>query len=143
MKNLVTLDIKRLNAKIYKAISSRCRERNLGITPVQARLLMFISEHDEVSATDILQELKSINKSTLSEILNSMEKNDLIIREESATDSRRKTLRLTNKAKDIVDKMRNDFDNINKKALESVTKEEYSTFKAVLDKIERNIEKIC
>ena len=38
--------------------------------------------------------------------------------------------------------MRNDFDSINKTALEGITKEEYATFKVVLDKIERNIEKI-
>ena len=142
MKNLVTLEIKRLNSKIHRAISNRCRERDLDITPVQARLLMFISEHEEVSATDILQELKSINKSTLSEILNSMEKNSLVIREESSIDSRKKILKLTSKSKEIVDKMRNDFDSINKTALEGITKEEYATFKVVLDKIERNIEKI-
>ncbi|MBR4693716.1 MAG: winged helix-turn-helix transcriptional regulator [Bacilli bacterium] len=142
MKNLVTLEIKRLNSKIHRAVSNRCREMNIDITPVQARLLMFISEHEEVSATDILQELKSINKSTLSEILNSMEKNSLVIREESSIDSRKKILKLTSKSKEIVDKMRNDFDSINKTALEGITKEEYATFKVVLDKIERNIEKI-
>ena len=142
MKNLVTLEIKKKKKKIHRAISNRCRERDLNITPVQARLLMFISEHEEVSATDILQELKSINKSTLSEILNSMEKNSLVIREESSIDSRKKILKLTSKSKEIVDKMRNDFDSINKTALEGITKEEYTTFKVVLDKIERNIEKI-
>ncbi len=142
MKNLVTLEIKRLNSKIHRAIGNRCREMNIDITPVQARLLMFISDHEEVSATDILQELKSINKSTLSEILNGMEKNSLVIREESSIDSRKKILKLTSKSKEIVDKMRNDFDSINKTALEGITKEEYATFKVVLDKIERNIEKI-
>ena len=138
----ITLDIKRVNGKIHRAISNRCRDNNLDITPVQGRLLMFISEHDEVTATDILDELKSVNKSTLSEILNVMEKNNLVNRVESRVDSRRKLIVLTDKARDIVLHMREDFSSINKKALDGVSKEEQDIFKRVLDKIGRNMDNL-
>ena len=139
----ITLDIKRVNGKIHRAISNRCRENDLNITPVQGRLLMYLAEHDDVTATDILDELKSISKSTLSEVLNVMEKNDLVKRVESSTDSRRKLLILTDKAKKVVNNMKEDFVSINEKALEGVSLEEQKIFREVLEKIGRNMDNLC
>ncbi len=141
-KQSITLDIKRVNGKIHRAISNRCRETNLDITPVQGRLLMYISEHDEVTATDILEELRSVNKSTLSEVLNGMEKNHLIKRVESKEDSRKKLIVLTDKSNDVVLRMKKDFDNINKIALKDISEDEYNVFKEVLNKIERNMSRL-
>ena len=138
----ITLDIKRVNGKIHRAISNRCKDINLDITPVQGRLLMFISEHEEVTATDILEELKSVNKSTLSEVLNVMEKNDLLKRVESKADSRKKILMLTKKANDIVLIMKEDFSSINELALVGISKEELDVFERVLDKIGRNMDNL-
>lgn len=138
----VTLDIKRVNGKIHRAISNLCREGNLDITPVQGRLLMYISDHDEVTATDILEELKSVNKSTLSEVLNGMEKNHLIERIESKTDSRKKLIVLTEVSKDIVLHMKKDFERVNKIALKDITPDEYNTFSEVLEKIGRNMDNL-
>lgn len=139
----ITLDIKIVNGKIHKAISNKCRDNNLDITPVQGRLLMFINDKNEVTATDILKELNSVNKSTLSEILNVMEKNDLIKRVESKNDSRKKLLVLTSKAKVIVNHMKEDFESINRDALEGISKKDIEIFKDVLEKIGRNMDKLC
>lgn len=138
----ITLDIKRVNGKIHRAISNKCRDNNLDITPVQGRLLMFISEHDEVSATDILDELKSVNKSTLSEILNLMEKNNLINRIESKLDSRRKLIVLTNKSKEVVKHMKEDFNSINEIALTGVSDKDKVIFMKVLEQIGRNMDNL-
>ena len=141
-KQAITLDIKRVNGKIHRAISNHLRNMDMPVTPVQGRLLMYISEHDDVTATDILDNLKSVNKSTLSEILNGMEKNDYIRREESKNDSRKKIIRLTDSAKEIVQSMEKDFDFINKMVLENISQEELDAFKKVLAKIEENLERI-
>mgnify|MGYP002855214753 CR=1 FL=1 len=138
----ITLDIKRVNGKIHRAISNKCRDNNLDITPVQGRLLMFISEHDDVSATDILDELKSVNKSTLSEILNLMEKNNLINRIESKLDSRRKLIVLTNKSKEVVKHMKENFNSINEIALTGVSDKDKVIFKKVLEQIGRNMDNL-
>ena len=139
----VMLDFKRINGKIHKALSSSLKQYEVDITPVQGRILMFISERKEVTATDIIERFDSINKSTLSEILNNLEKNKYIIRTEDIIDSRKKIIRLTDKSMCVVKKLKDNFDNVAHKVLDGISNEEYEAFKSILGKMERNIEKIC
>lgn len=139
----VMLDFKRINGKIHKALSSSLKQYEVDITPVQGRILMFISERKEVTATDIIERFDSINKSTLSEILNNLEKNKYIIRTEDIIDSRKKIIRLTDKSMCVVKKLKDNFDNVAHKVLDGISNEEYGAFKSILGKMERNIEKIC
>ena len=142
-KKSVMLDFKRINGKIHKALSSSLKQYEVDITPVQGRILMFISERKEVTATDIIERFDSINKSTLSEILNNLEKNKHIIRTEDVIDSRKKIIRLTDKSMCVVKELKDNFDNVAHKVLDGISNEEYEAFKSILDKMERNIEKIC
>ena len=139
----VMLDFKRINGKIHKALTNRLKEYEIDITPVQGRILMFIDESKDVTATDIIERFKSVNKSTLSEVLNNMEKNDYIIRSEAEYDSRKKIIRLTDKSKDIVKILKKNFDTIAHRVLDDIPSEEYDQFKMILDKMERNIDKLC
>ncbi len=139
----VMLDLKRINGKVHKALTNSLKEYEIDITPVQSRILMFISEGEDVSATDIIEKFKSINKSTLSEVLNNLEKNNYIVRKEAKSDSRKKILSLTDNAKEIVCLLKKNFDNVAHKVLDDISKDEYESFKKVLDKMERNIDKIC
>jgi DNA-binding MarR family transcriptional regulator len=139
----IMLDFKRINGKIHKALTNSIKEYNLDITPVQGRILMFIDEGKEVTATDIIEKFKSINKSTLSEVLNTMEKNDYIIRSCSVGDSRKKILELTDKSKEVVSTLKKNFDKVVHKVVDDISKEEYENFKSILNKMERNIDNIC
>ena len=71
-KGSIMIDLKRVNGKIHKALSNSLKEYDIDITPVQGRILMFIDESEKVTATDIIEKFKSINKSTLSEVLNNL-----------------------------------------------------------------------
>ena len=137
------LDFKRINGKIHKALTNSIKEYNIDITPVQGRILMFIDEGEEVTATDIVLRFKSINKSTLSEILNTMEKNDYIIRSCSSGDSRKKNIELTNKSREIVSLLKKNFDKVAHRVVDDISKEEYESFKSILNKMERNIDDLC
>ncbi len=139
----IMLDFKRINGKIHKALTNSIKEYNLDITPVKGRILMFIDEGKEVTATDIIEKFKSINKSTLSEVLNTMEKNDYIIRSCSVGDSRKKILELTDKSKEVVSTLKKNFDKVVHKVVDDISKEEYENFKSILNKMERNIDNIC
>ena len=139
----IVLDFKRINGKIHKALLNSIRKYNLDITPVQGRIITFIHESKEVTATDILNEFKSVNKSTLSGILNNLEKNNYIKRVESNVDSRKKILVLTDKAKDVIKVLKNNFDQAAHSFLKDVTIEEFDLFKTVLNKMERNIDELC
>lgn len=142
-KAQIMLDFKRINGKFYKALTNGLKEMNIEITPVQSRLLLFIKENEEVTATDILDNFKSVNKSTLSEILNNLEKNGYIIRREATDDSRKKIIALTDKSLIVVEELKDNFDQVSDKALEDISKEEYEQLKKLLDKIERSTDKLC
>ena len=139
----VMLDFKRINGKIHKALTNSLKKYNLDITPVQGRIIMFIDERGEVSATDILDKFNSINKSTLSEILNNLERNGYINRLESKDDSRKKILVLTDKAKDVIKVLKKNFDRVAHSVIDDISMDEYGMFKKILDKMERNIDEIC
>lgn len=139
----IMVDIKRINGKMHKALTNGIKKYNLDITPVQSRILMFISEEDEVTATDILDRFNSINKSTLSEILNNLEKNEYIYRTEAIHDSRKKIIVLTNKAKDVINLLKENFEAIAKKVIDDISVSEYEQFKNVLSKMERNVDELC
>ena len=138
----ITVDIKRVNRRIHRAIYNKCRDFDVDITPVQGRLLMFIYEHSNVTATDILEDLDSINKSTLSEILNCMERNDLIQRRGATEDSRKKIIILTSKGESLVLLLKEEYSLINSVALKDVSLEEQKIFKEVLEKIGRNMDNL-
>ena len=139
----VMLDFKRINGKIHKALTNSLKNFSLDITPVQSRIILFIDEKKEVTATDILDKFNSINKSTLSEILNNLEKNNYISRKEAKDDSRKKIIYLTDKAREVINVLKKNFDNIAHKVLDDISNDEYDTFKKMLDKMERNIDKLC
>ena len=139
----VMLDLKRVNGKIHKALTNSLKKYDLDVTPVQSRIIMFIDENNEVTATDILDKFNSINKSTLSEILNNLEKNGYISRREALNDSRKKLIVLTDKAKDVIKVLKKNFDDIAHRVLDNVSNEEYEVFSAILNKIERNVDEIC
>lgn len=139
----VLIDFKRINGKILKSLSSSLKEYNIDITPVQGRILLYIDERDEVTATDIIERFQSINKSTLSEILNNLEKNGYIERKESSVDSRRKDIVLNEKAKDVIKILKDNFDKVAHLFLDDISKEEYEAFERILGKMERNLDKIC
>ena len=142
-KTTVLLDFKRINGKILKSLSNSLKEYNTDITPVQGRILLYIDEKDEVTATDIIGRFQSINKSTLSEILNNLEKNGYIERKESVVDSRRKNIVLNDKAKDAIKILEKNFDKVAHIFLDDVSKDEYECFERILGKMERNLDKIC
>ena len=142
-KGSIMIDLKRVNGKIHKVLTNSIKELNIDVTPVQSRIMLFIDESKDVTATDIIERFQSINKSTLSEVLNTMEKKDYIKRSESEHDSRKKIILLSDKAKEIISLLKKNFDNVSHMVLEDISKEEYEEFKKILDKMERNIDKLC
>lgn len=140
--NLLTLKIKSVNLNLLRALGARYKRLNLGVTPVQGRIIMFIYDHqDEVCQKDI-EHMIACKKSTLSAILNSMEKNNLIIRKGSDTDSRRNSIVLTDYSIEIATKLKDDMIEINKLLGENITQDEYIIFSDVLEKITKNLERI-
>lgn len=112
-----------------------------GITGGQCHILGFLAtaekEGREVYQKDIEAEF-GIRGSTVSRLIQSMEKNDLVHRETQARDGRLKRLRLTEKAKNITASIDRNLGEMAEKMLEGVTVEERQTLLNIFEKIRRN-----
>ena len=81
-----------------------------------------------------------LKRSSVSLLLNNMEKSDLIQRVPVAEDARLKKIILTEKALLLNKNISNAIDSIENKLSDSLTLEEINTFYKVLDKIRNNLE---
>lgn len=119
------------------------QKENCSFTPKQGMIIGFISrqtkEGKDVYQKDIEKEF-SLRRSTATGILQIMEKNDLIKREQLDSDARMKKIVLTTKAiqmnKDIVA----GFDTVTNIAFDGVTQQELETIQKVIHKMQKNLE---
>lgn len=141
-KTSIMLELNEVNLSIFKSIAARYKSLGLDITPVQSRIVMFLFDKEEEICQKDIEKFVSCNKSTMSAVLNTMEKNGLIIRVGSDIDSRRKIIKLTDKSSYIANILRNDKEKIDEILSSDISNEEYATLSFILNKIKKNIERI-
>lgn len=134
----VSFEIKKLDNMIERKIFNGAPKKRL--TNTQARILkfLFINQNIPIYQSDIEKEI-GVRRSTMSGILDTMAKNNLIIRKISLVDSRKKKVELTsyslNKYKEIESKI----SSFEKVLLKGVTKEEKDLFIKIIDKLKDNL----
>ena len=112
------------------------------LTVSQAYVIDFISmegKHRDIFQKDLEKEF-DLKRSSLSLMLNNMEKNDLIQRIPVAEDARLKKIILTEKAITLNKKISNAIDSVENKLCKDITLEEINMFYKVLNKIRNNLE---
>ena len=135
-------DINDVNINFFKVIGNRYRNKLHDITPVHGRIIMSIYDSDKDICQKDIEEFIPCNKSTLSTVLSTMEKNNLIIRIGSDDDSRRKIIKLTSKSLEIVNVLKEDKKELDELIGQNITEDEYIIFNGVLKKINENLERI-
>ena len=90
---------------------------------------------------DIEQEL-NISKSVASNLVKRMVQNGLVELEASPSDKRAKFVRLTEKSRSQMQKLKLFFDRIDHSLLEGVSKSDLAIFEKVLGQLQENVEKI-
>lgn len=135
-------EIKRINGDIFRGISNRYKEMNLDITPMHAKMIMTLYKSEESLCQKDLEVFMSCNKSTMSSIVSTMEKNGWLSRRVSDIDSRINYLELTKKGLEIADFLKEDRAYMEKVLIEDISDNEYTTFLNVINKIRKNIERI-
>lgn len=109
------------------------------ISMMQRWIIGYLSEHeDEDVYQKNLEEQIHISKSTLTEILHLMERNNLVIRQTSEKDGRYKKLVLTRRAKDFHEEVLNDIRKYEKQLRKGIPPEELQIFFRVLNQIIEN-----
>ena len=105
---------------------------------LQARILCFIEKKDMagncVYQKDIEAEFK-IRRSSVSSVLDTMEKNGYVIRKQTQQDARLKQLVLTEKAKEMSQQHREAIDRFEKNLVKNMSVQETETLKYLLNKV--------
>ena len=115
----------------------RYYESNLssfGITPVQFYVLSALWENDGVKFKDLARSL-NMDGSTLTGILDRMERLDFVERRDDPEDRRSLLIFLKEKAKQIQLEVISLAERLNQKIKEDFSEEEFSSFERVLDKL--------
>ncbi len=134
--------LKSLNLQLFKVISKSHRELGIDLTPIQGTIIIAISESSETLCQKQMKQFVSCNKSTLSSILNTMEKKGLIYRVVDELDTRKKVIELTEKSKNLIKKIKKDKQEIEKGMTSGIDEKELETFYQTLNKMLKNLERM-
>ncbi len=144
----VTYKIKALNHDIVRYIcDSEISKKNLP-TPAQMQILHFIisKQNEKIYQTDIAIAL-NLRRATLSEILKTMEKNNLIIRVQDKNDTRKKEIILSNQAKENFLIVKHALNEVEHVITKDINKQELEIFFKILSQMQTNLKnermKIC
>ena len=142
MEKSMILEMNDIALDIFKLLSTRYKKLGLEVTPVQGRIIMALYSQNNLLCQRDIEASLPCNKSSLSAILNTMEKNGLITRQGSENDSRKKNIILTTKSLEIAEFLKEDNLRISKILSSNITEDEYIIFGQILEKIKTNVERI-
>lgn len=110
------------------------------VTKVQSFIIGFLYKNEgEIYQKDIEEHFK-ISKASASELLNSMEENELIIRETSPKDGRLKSIKLTERGKSVHIYVMERLSLIEEEMLKGLSKEEKEILISLLTKLNDRLE---
>ena len=123
--------------------AKRCGIEFMGGPQGQVLRILDRREHDQelTLIKDIEQEL-NITKSVASNLVKRMVQNGLVELEVSPSDKRAKFVRLTDKSRSQMQKVKAFFDRIDSSLLAGISKEKLDIFEEVLGQLQANVEKI-
>jgi len=105
-----------------------------GITPAQFYVLSAVWENDGVKFKDLAKSLE-MDGSTLTSILDRLERQDLLERRDDPEDRRSLMVFLTEKARESIAEITCLAEKLNQEIKERFSDEEYATFERVLEKL--------
>jgi len=115
-------------------------DNNSFLTPTQIQIIEYILEHKNKSIYQRdLEKVLNLRRATVSGVLKTMEKNNLIEREKDVVDGRNKRIILNPLKEEIFLKREKELLEIEKIILNGITSDELNNFMLVLDKIKNNL----
>lgn len=141
MENIVLFKIKELDKKIVRTIIKENSDINIPpLTSTQIQILKYMIEHqnEDVYQKD-LENILNLRRATVSGVLQTMEKNNLIKREIYENDIRVKKIILNEKTKSIFLKNKQKIDEIEKNIIKNISKKDLDKFTQIIDKLITNL----
>lgn len=141
--DLLGFRIRSLWQQIKRLMNRHLTENNgYGLTGMQFAIVSYIAKESlerEVFQKDLEQKF-DIRKSTVTGILNTMERDGLLLRETVPYDARLRKMLLTDKALLAKKNTEQVIDSVESQLSKGLTEEEIATFLSLLEKISKNAE---
>ena len=140
-KRHIGIAVRCLNHEIGRAVRAVISEEfGDSETGVQSWIVRYLYDHGEedVFQKDLESQF-SVRRSTMTTILQLMEKNGLIKKEPVSRDARLKKLILTPAAIEMQDRIRSGIDTLEAKMREGISDKDLDTFFSVAEKIKENL----
>lgn len=136
----VTYQIKNLNHTIIRYICETGVDKQKMPTPAQMQILHYIisRNNEKVYQKDIAVAL-NLRRATLSEILKTMEKNDLISRIQDQNDTRKKEIILSQAAKENFQIVKKHLNQAEKTIRKNISQNDLDIFFAVITQMTENL----
>lgn len=135
-KNLGIL-INKITNQLKRKMDKEMNE-NYNLTKTQSLVLSYINSNKEIYQKDIEKKF-SIRRSTATEILNLMEKRNLIKRTPSKIDKRLNNIEITEEGIKLEKVGKEKIKELEKHMIKSLTKEEKKELIRLLEKVEQNL----
>lgn len=143
-KTKILYQIKTLEKMIFRRLiqGSEIEKQNLKLepTPTQMQILEYMMEHsnEDIYQRD-LENIVNLRRATVSGVLQTMEKNELIQRITDSADTRAKQIIITERAKKVFLEKKQKLENIEKIIIQDISKEDLETFSKVIEIMKNNI----
>lgn len=135
-------EIKELDISILRLIISS-DDKICPLSPSQMKIIAYIFNKEGTIYQRDLEKDLNLRRATLSGILNTMEKNNLLSRVPSDNDTRSKKIILNKKTKEIFSKKREKLIEVENILIKGIERDELSSFLNTIDKMKNNIKKEC
>ncbi len=138
----ISVEIKKFDVEIGRYLFELNKDSKQP-SPLQGRIIQYLSKHDgeDVYQKD-LEEHCEVSKATMSQTLDALEYEKMIIRKADKNDARRKRIVLTKKSKDKVKEISKVFASLDKKITEGISEKEATAFLNTIEKMKANLSKI-
>ncbi len=111
-------------------------------TPTQMRIIDYILKSEKDVEQKDLEKVFNLRRATISGVLQTMEKNNLIIRTTSLIDTRTKVIKLSNQTRSIFEKNKKRMLELEKVITKDISEDELENFINVVNKMKENIKNI-
>ena len=138
--NELSLELYALGNAMWRRLGEHMREAELAdVTPMHATIIAYLEEHGEVYQRDLENEFQ-VNRSTITKIVQIMERKGYIRRETVPQDGRLKRLVLTDLGRGLYARLRWCGESTNQEMMNALSPEEQRMLLASLAKIRKKLE---
>ena len=141
MDKSLIIEIKKIDNLILRKLLSYSKEiSNVPLSPVQIAIIKYLNDNknNHIYQKDIEQFIQN-RKSTISSILDTMQKNNIIERINSKEDLRSKEIKLTEKGINISNKIEEHKELFDKTISNNINENDLNIFYKVMNQIENNL----